>query len=193
MRTRRANLLKRPPAWTIAVSITVASGVGFSVLLIGASQGVQSDIYNRLAADSTFARVVPVETIDHTLNLLTYVVIAAMLLQTAFAIYVLGVTTMRSRRQEIALRRQSGVLRSRLLKEFARGMLGACLIGGVFGKVAGVATAAFLQGTLGLPVSFEPPIALVAPFPLTVILALVATLGPAWRSAGASPALLRRE
>ena len=104
----------------------------------------------------------------------------------------LGVTTMRARREEIALRRQSGVLRGTLLLEFGRQMLAAaCVIGGVLGEVAGIGAGSLLRALTVLPVRFTA-VSLAAAFPSTVLLALAATLVPAWRAANASPALLRR-
>ena len=60
------------------------------------------------------------------------------------------------------------------------------------GEVLGIGGAAALSSMLSVPISFQPPVPLLAPFPVTVALALIATLAPAWRFAGASPALLRR-
>lgn len=180
----------RAPAWAVAASTAVALGVGFSVLLISVSQGVRDRIQGRLTGAAALPGL-DVGTIDTILDILTYVVIAAMLLQTAAAVFILGVTTMRSRREEIALRRQSGVLRSRLLGEFTRSMFGACIVGGVIGEAAGVGAAAVLSNSTPLPVDYSF-VALLSPFPATVLLALAATLWPAWRAASASPALLRK-
>ena len=56
--------------------------------------------------------------IDTILTLLTAVVAAAMLTETAATTFTVGVVLMRSRRAEIAIRRQSGAFRSRLVGEF---------------------------------------------------------------------------
>ena len=129
---------RRLPSSVIAV-IAVAIGVGFSVLLISVAGGVSDYITAQLSASQVRrSGLVDVEVINTIVSLLTAVVTVAMILQTAAATFVLGVTTMRARRKEIALRRQSGVLRATLLVEFGRQMLGACLLGGVLGEVAGM-------------------------------------------------------
>lgn len=163
-------------------------GVGFSVLLISVAQGVSQNLQLQIRVAG---QVIDVNKIDDILTLLTVVVTAAMLCQTAAATFILGVTTMRSRREEIAIRRQSGVLRSRLIGEFVGEVLTACVVGGVLGEAAGVAAASAMKTWTVLPVRFTP-LSLISAFPVTVLLALLATLWPAWRAANASPALLRR-
>jgi hypothetical protein len=187
----RGRSRHRVPSSVIAV-MAVAVGVGFSVLLISVAGGVSDYITGQLSASQVRrSGLVDVEVINTIVALLTAVVTAAMILQTAAATFVLGVTTMRARRKEIALRRQSGVLRATLLVEFARQMLGACLLGGVLGEVGGIVAGTLLRALTVMPVHFTA-VSLVAVFPTTVLLALVATLAPAWRAANASPALLRR-
>lgn len=172
--------------------IAVAVGVGFSVLLISVAGGVSDYITAQLSASAVRrSGLVDVDVINTIVALLTVVVTVAMILQTAAATFVLGMTTMRGRREEIALRRQSGVLRTTLLVEFGRQMLAACVLGGVVGEVCGILSGALLRALTVLPVRFTP-LSLVAAFPATVLLALAATLVPAWRAANASPALLRR-
>lgn len=182
---------RRPPSSVVAV-VAVAVGVGFSVLLISLAGGVSDYITVRLSASQVRrSGLVDVDVITTILTLLTAVVTLAMILQTAAATFVLGVTTMRARRKEIALRRQSGLLRATLLLEFGRQMLGACLLGGVLGEVGGILAGTLLRAVTVMPVHFTA-VSLVAVFPATVLLALAATLVPAWRAANASPALLRR-
>ena len=176
-----------PSAWAVATCISIACGVAFSVLLMSVSQGVA----DQLQGDVNVARLPNVSRIDNVLTLLTVVVTSAMLLQTAIATFVMGLTTMRGRRAEIALRRQSGVLRSRLLKEFARQLLTVCIFGGIAGEVVGITVGEGIASWTILPVTFTP-VTVFAAFPVTVLLAVLATLWPAWRSANASPALLRR-
>ncbi|TMD08723.1 MAG: FtsX-like permease family protein [Chloroflexi bacterium] len=172
--------------------IAVAVGVGFSVLLISVAGGVSDYISSQLSASAVRrSGLVDVDVINTIVALLTVVVTVAMILQTAAATFVLGMTTMRGRREEIALRRQSGVLRMTLLVEFGRQMLAACVLGGVVGEVCGILAGALLRAVTVLPVRFTP-MSLAAAFPATVLLALAATLVPAWRAANASPALLRR-
>jgi ABC-type antimicrobial peptide transport system permease subunit len=115
-----------------------------------------------------------------------------MLLLTAISTFTMGTALMHSRRDEIAIRRQSGVLRSTLLLEFARAMLGPCLLGGAVGEVAGIAVGLLLRTWTVLPVRFTA-VSTLSAFPVTVLLALSATLIPAWQAASASPALLRKE
>lgn len=152
---------------------------------------VAQGVSDRLQSNLSVARLPNVGNTDDILTLLTVVITAAMLIQTAIATFTMGVTTMRARREEIALRRQSGVLRSRLLREFTWRLLGVCTVGGIIGEIIGIAAGEGLATWTVLPVTFTP-ITLFAAFPVTVFLALLATLGPAWRSANASPALLRR-
>lgn len=177
-----------PAPWAIAASSAVAFGVGFSVLLISVAEGVSQNLQAQI---SVAGQVIDVNRINDILVLLTVVVTGAMLCQTAAATFLLGVTSMRARREEIALRRQSGVLRSRLLGEFVGEVVSACLVGGILGEACGVAGASALKTWTVLPVEFTP-LSLISAFPVTVLLALLATLWPAWRAANASPALLRR-
>jgi ABC-type antimicrobial peptide transport system permease subunit len=99
---------------------------------------------------------------------------------------------MRSRREEIAIRRQSGVLRSRLLAEFVRTVAMLCVVGGTLGEAAGYTAGVLIQHNTVLPVRFTA-VSLLAAFPVTVALAVAATVYPAWKAANVSPALLRRE
>jgi ABC-type lipoprotein release transport system permease subunit len=182
---------RRLPSSVIAV-IAVAIGVGFSVLLISVAGGVSEYITGQLSASQVRrSGLVDVDVINTIVALLTAVVTVAMILQTAAATFVLGITTMRARREEIALRRQSGVLRTVLLVEVGRQMLGACLLGGVLGEVGGILAGSLLRALTVMPVRFTT-LSVAAAFPATVLLALAATLIPAWRAANTSPALLRR-
>ncbi|MDB5064354.1 MAG: rane protein of unknown function [Chloroflexi bacterium] len=182
---------RRLPSSVIAV-IAVAIGVGFSVLLISVAGGVSDYITGQLSASQVRrSGLVDVDVINTIVTLLTAVVTVAMILQTAAATFVLAVTTMKARREEIALRRQSGVLRTVLLAEVGRQMLGACLLGGVLGELGGILSGSLLRAVTVMPVRFTA-LSVAAAFPATVLLALAATLVPAWRAANASPALLRR-
>lgn len=182
--------------WKAPAGAAVVVGVAFSVLLMAIAFGVQAKI-NALVSHSGLpstvtARVLHVHLIHQILFWLTLVVTGAMLLQTAISTFTMGTALMRSRRDEIAIRRQSGVLRSTLLVEFAFAMLGPCLTGGAIGEAVGIAAGLLLRASTVLPVRFTL-ISTLSAFPVTVVLALSATLIPAWRSANASPALLRKE
>jgi ABC-type lipoprotein release transport system permease subunit len=168
-------------------------GVAFAVLLMSVAHGVAGKI-DGLVGNPVLkqSHLVNVGLVTSILALLTVVVTSAMLAQTAAATFTLGVTVMRSRREEVAIRRQSGVLRSTLLREFLIAMLWPCIIGGLAGEAAGLLTGLILRETTVLPVRFNL-ISVFAAFPVTLILALLATLLPAWRSANASPAMLRKE
>jgi ABC-type antimicrobial peptide transport system permease subunit len=104
----------------------------------------------------------------------------------------MGTALMRSRRDEIAIRRQSGVLRATLMLEFARAMMVPCLLGGAIGEAIGILAGLLLRSSTVLPVRFTL-ISTLSAFPVTVLLAVAATLIPAWQAANASPALLRKE
>lgn len=182
----------RTQPWQRAAAFAVALGVGFSVLLISVAYGVQDKI--SAAVDNETVRqshLIDVNQIDTILLYLTIVITAAVLAQTAAMVVILSVTNMRARREEIALRRQSGVLRSRLMWEFTSSITVACLVGGVLGDALGIAVCLLLRQYTALPVSFTA-LSILAAFPVTVVIALLATLYPAWRAAGASPALLRK-
>jgi putative ABC transport system permease protein len=169
-------------------------GVAFSVLLMAVAFGVQAKV-NALVAKTRLPVAVqtpPAHLIHQILFWLTIVVTGAMLLQTGISTYTMGSALMRSRRDEIAIRRQSGVLRTTLLGEFARAMLGPCLLGGAVGEVVGIAAGLLLRSMTVLPVRFTL-VSTVSAFPVTILLAVTATLIPAWQSASASPALLRKE
>jgi cell division protein FtsX len=108
------------------------------VLLISVAYGVADAIDGHLASPALRAGdLVDVDLIDRILFLLTVVVTAGMLLQTSAATFTLGVTVMSSRREEVGLRQPSGVLRSRLIGEFLRGVLVPCVLGGAAGEIAG--------------------------------------------------------
>ncbi len=167
--------------------------MAFSVVLISAAFGVNDEITRRLSVpDVQKSGLVDVSLIEEILTILTVVVTLGMVAQTATATFVLGVSTMRSRREEIALRRQSGVLRSTLLWEFLRVVITACLVGGFAGELAGVGVAELLKAARPVfPLRFTA-VSLLAAFPVTVSIAVCATLVPAWQAASASPALLRK-
>jgi putative ABC transport system permease protein len=183
----------RRHVWQLALAVSVAISVAFSIVLTSVAFGVHDDITHSLSiAGVRESGLIDVDRTNTILVLLTVVVTVGMMSQTAAATFVLGVTSMRARREEIALRRQSGVLRSTLLAEFVLTILQACLLGGVVGEGLGLLGGWLLRNLTVLPVSFTV-VSVFAAFPVTVILAVVATLVPGWRAAGASPALLRKE
>ena len=180
--------------WKIPAGAAVVVGVAFSVLLMAVAFGVQHKI-NALVSNPAVPvspSLLHVHLIKQILFWLTFVVTGAMLLQTAISTFTMGTALMHSRRDEIAIRRQSGVLRIRLLAEFARTMMVPCLLGGAIGEVVGILTGLFLRSSTVLPVRFTV-VSTLSAFPVTVLLALSATLIPAWQAANASPALLRKE
>jgi ABC-type antimicrobial peptide transport system permease subunit len=170
----------------------VAASVAVSVLLIACASGVQRSISGQVDNQALRQAGLSSSTIDASLGLLTSVVIGAVLVETAAATFILGLTVMRSRREEIAIRRQSGVFRSTLLWEFVRSVFGTCLLGGLLGEVIGATAARLLEVFTVLPVTFTL-VSLAGAFPVTIVLALGSTLIPAWMATGASPSLLRRE
>lgn len=177
---REPRSARRPlELWQVATTTVVAVGVGFAVLLMSVAFGVASDINHRLAA-ADLRRFAPVtiHQVDQILAALTVVVTLSMLGQTAAVTFVVGVTVMRSRREEIAIRRQSGVLRSRLITEFVQVIAVLCVIGGLAGEAAGYAAGMLIQRHTVLPVQFTP-VSLLAAFPVTVVLAVLATVYPA--------------
>src|SRR5215472_3335381 len=109
----------RRQAWQVALAVSVAISVAFSVLLISVASGVHDEITTNLSDPAVRqSGLINVDHITTILVLLTVVVTGGMLAQTAAATFVFGVTSMRLRREEVALRRQSGVLRRTLLTEF---------------------------------------------------------------------------
>lgn len=168
--------------WQWAAASAVALGVTFSVLLISVAYGVRDKITGSVDIPAVrSSHLIDVALIDTILFLLTAVVTSAVLLQTAAMVFILGVTNMRARREEIALRRQSGVLRSRLMREFTIATATGCLIGGVVGDLLGLGLGWALRNYTELPVTFTP-VSVFGAFPVTVMLALLATIIPAWRS-----------
>jgi ABC-type antimicrobial peptide transport system permease subunit len=189
---RPATPLVRWESWQTAAAVAVGAGVLFSVLLTSVAFGVHQDIAQQLSKPSLkHTNLVDVALIDRILALLTVVVTGAVLCETAIATFVLGTTVMRSRREEVAIRRQSGVLRSTLLTEFMGTIVAVSLIGGIVGEAAGIGSSLLLRSVTVLPVQFTW-LSLLSAFPVAIILAVSATLIPAWKSAGASPALLRK-
>ncbi|HEV2459402.1 MAG TPA: hypothetical protein VGS80_13665 [Ktedonobacterales bacterium] len=183
----------RHQAWQVALAVSVAIGVAFAVVLTSVAFGVHNEITQSLAIPAVRqSGPVDVQRIDTILALLTLVVTLGMMAQTAAATFVFGVTSMRLRREEVALRRQSGVLRRTLLTESLLTVLQACLVGGILGEGVGLLGGFLLRTLAVLPVSFTL-VSVFAAFPVTVSLAVIATLVRAWRAVGASPALLRKE
>ncbi len=184
---------QRLESWRVATAAVVAAGVGFAVLLMSIAFGVAHEIDDRLSS-AQLRRLAPVTVhqVNQILAALTVVVTACVLAETATVTFVVGVAVMRSRRHEIAVRRQSGVLRSRLISEFLRTMAILCVVGGVLGEAGGYAAGSLINAHSVLPVVFTP-VSLLAAFPVTVVLAVAATIFPAWQAANVSPALLRRE
>ncbi|MGH2719923.1 MAG: ABC transporter permease [Actinomycetota bacterium] len=179
--------------WKIPAASAVVVGVAFSVLLMSVAFGVQVKIDQLVGAVGPIAaQELPTRLIHQILLWMTLVITGAMLLQTALSTFTMGTALMHSRRDEIAIRRQSGVLRTTLLTEFARAMMVPCLMGGFVGEVVGILAGLILRSTTVLPVHFTA-LSVLAAFPTTIVLALCATLVPAWQSANASPALLRKE
>lgn len=174
------------------MTVAVATGVAFSVLLMSVAGGVSRDVRHRLSTPALAAhRVVNTSLIDEILRLLAGVVAAVILAQTALAAFVLGVAMMQSRREEIALRRQSGVFRATLMRELLLSMLIPCVAGGLIGEFVGIVATVVLRNATVLPAQFTA-LSILAAFPATIALALAATAIPAWRAANASPALIRR-
>jgi ABC-type antimicrobial peptide transport system permease subunit len=169
-RSNSANDTIRWESWQTAAAVAVAAGVLFSVLLMSAAYGVHQDIANQLAKPALkHSHAVNVDLIDRILTLLTAVVSEAVLFETAVATFVLGTTVMRSRREEVAIRRQSGVLRSTLLMEFMRVIILVSLIGGIAGEALGVAASLVLCRFTVLPVQFTW-VSLLSAFPVTICL-----------------------
>jgi hypothetical protein len=151
--------------WRVPAGAAVVVGVAFSVLLMAVAFGVQAKV-NALVSHPALpipVDVVPVRLIREILLWLTIVVTGAMLLQTAISTFTMG-----------------------------SAMLGPCLLGGAVGEVVGITVGFLLRTWTVLPVRFTA-VSTLSAFPVTVLLALTATLIPAWHSAGASPALLRKE
>lgn len=174
------------------MSVAVATGVAFSVLLISVAVGVSRDVRHRLSIPALSGHHgVHASLINEILRALAVVVTGAMLVQTALAVFVLGLALMQSRREEIALRRQSGVFRTTLMRELLASIFIPCLVGGLIGELLGIGGTLAIRAVTVLPAQFTT-LSVLAAFPTTVALALAATAIPAWRAANASPALLRR-
>ena len=191
MTSRRRTVISNEQRWRRAMAVAVGIGVCFSVLLVSVALGVSWDIKHRLSGPAVARLPVGVHTINSILTALTVVVTASMLVQTAIATYTQGVTAMASRGEEIAIRRQSGVLRSTLVGEFIRSSVMACLVGGLSGEAVGVLLGLALRAWTVLPVRFSW-LPLLGPFPVSVGVAVGATFIPAWSAANVSPTLLRR-
>lgn len=177
----------------VSLWFSVLISVALSVILISVAFGVHDEITHSLAIPAVRqSGLVDTSRIDSILAVLTLVVTTAMMVQTGAAAYMFGTLSTRMRRQEIAVRRQSGVFRLTLLKEFALDILQLSVMGGIAGEGLGI-LGAFALGTFTVvPVRFTP-ISLFLALPLAVVLALIATLRPAWRAAGTSPALARKD
>jgi len=177
----------RPGPWRLVSGLSVAMGVAFAVLLMSISYGVSDRITGDLDVpqlrDAGFLDVGLIESI---LTALTVAVTSAMIIQTAAATATVGWVLMQSRKREIGIRRQSGVFRGRLVSDFMKEMTPPVLGGAVVGEVAGVLIGIAVRDLTVLPVTFNP-VSLFASFPITILLAGVATTIPAWLAAGKSP------
>lgn len=177
--------------WRTTSMVQTMVGVGLSVLLISISAGVQRVIRQQVHVAGLGSFPINAALIDGILSDLTVLVVAAMLLQVAIGALILGITMMRSKRVEIAIRRQSGVTRARLLREFLLLTIEPVLVGGLVGEVLGILSAFVMEHTTVLPVHFGAA-AIFAAFPTCVVLSVVAVSFPAWSSANTSPATLRK-
>ena len=183
----RTGRTPRSGPWRLVSAASVALGVGFSVLLMSLSYGVSSRITGDLGAPEVRAAgVVDVDLIERILRELTIAVTLAMVVQTAAATATVGWVLMQSRKREIGIRRQSGVFRRRLVRDFLLEMAPPVLGGAVVGELAGVGIAVAIRELTVLPVAFTA-VSLLAAFPVTIVLAGAATTVPAWVAAGQSP------
>ena len=177
----------RSGPWRLVSSASVAMGVAFSVLLMSVSYGVSDRIAGDLGTPEVRAAgVVDVDLIESILRQLTVVVTLAMVVQTAAATATVGWVLMQSRKREIGIRRQSGVFRSRLVRDFLQEMTPPVLGGALVGEAVGIVGALAVRELTVLPVSFTA-VSLLAAFPVTIVLAGIATTVPAWVAAGQSP------
>ncbi len=177
----------RPGPWRLVSGLSVAMGVAFAVLLMSISYGVS----DRITADLDVPQLrdagfLDVGLIESILTALTVAVTSAMIIQTAAATATVGWVLMQSRKREIGIRRQSGVFRGRLVTDFVKEMTPPVLGGAVVGELAGVAIGIAVRDLTVLPVTFTP-VSLFASFPITILLAGIATTIPAWLAAGKSP------
>ena len=183
----RSGQTPRSGPWRLVSSASVAMGVAFSVLLMSVSYGVSDRITGDLGSPEVRAAgVVDVDLIESILRQLTVVVTLAMVVQTAAATATVGWVLMQSRKREIGIRRQSGVFRSRLVRDFLQEMTPPVLGGSLAGEAVGVLGALAVRELTVLPVSFTA-VSLLAAFPVTIVLAGIATTVPAWVAAGQSP------
>ncbi|MGY1843952.1 ABC transporter permease [Modestobacter sp. SYSU DS0875] len=151
------------------------------------SYGVSDRISGDLGTPEVRAAgVVDVDLIESILRELTVAVTLAMVVQTAAATATVGWVLMQSRKREIGIRRQSGVFRSRLVRDFLREMAPPVLGGALVGEAAGIVGGLAVREFTVLPVSFTA-VSLLAAFPVTILLAGAATTVPAWVAAGQSP------
>ncbi|MBY3555020.1 FtsX-like permease family protein [Modestobacter lapidis] len=149
----------------------------------GVSERISADLDVPQLRDAGF---LDVDLIESILRALTVAVTAAMIIQTAAATATVGWVLMQSRMREIGIRRQSGVFRGRLVSDFVKEMAPPVLAGAVAGEVVGVGLGMVIRSVTVLPVTFTP-VSLFASFPITILLAGVATTIPAWLAAGKSP------
>ena len=183
----RSGQTPRSGPWRLVSSASVAMGVAFSVLLMSVSYGVSDRITGDLGSPEVRAAgVVDVDLIESILRQLTVVVTLAMVVQTAAATATVGWVLMQSRKREIGIRRQSGVFRSRLVRDFLQEMTPPVLGGALAGEAVGILGALAVRELTVLPVSFTA-VSLLAAFPVTIVLAGIATTVPAWVAAGQSP------
>lgn len=179
--------------WWVISALSVLYSVAFSVILMSISAGVEEDVNTSLGVkELQGVSFINVDRINDILHALTALITVAMIAQTALTTAVIGYVLMNARRSEIGNRRQSGVERSRLVKEFAAEMVRPVLFGAVIGEILGVVAANHIRGATVLPVSFTKQSLFLA-FPTTVAIAMIAVMIPAYIDAGRSPKYLQSQ
>lgn len=185
--THQEMTVRASMVWRAISALSVMYSVAFAVLLMSISAGVEQEVNASLGVrELQGVSFINVGRINDILHALTILISVSMIIQTALTTAVIGYVLMNSRRNEIGSRRQSGVERSRLVKEFAIEMVQPVLIGAVIGEAVGIVVSRYIRDVTVLPVHFTAQSLLLA-FPTTVIIAMGAVMVPAYIDAGRSP------
>lgn len=179
--------------WRIVSAASVGFGVAFAVVLMSISSGVEHSINKSLGVkELRGVTFIDVGNINAILHALTTLITSAVIFQSAAATFIVGMVLMASRRHEIGVRITGGAQQITLVYEFAREMVKPVFVGAVIGELVGIVICLAIEQFWILPVNFTIQ-SLTYAFPVTIIIALLAAMGPAYVTAGSDPDDLTRK
>ncbi len=161
----------------------VVTCVSSGVVLVSIAAGVEQKI-DSLVSDPRIARthLLNVGLIHSILTSLTVAVLLGVLANLAVSAFVLGQLVMRSRREEIAVRKDTGASAALLLMEYVREATAWAVLGGIAGQVIGIAIASMIDHWSPLPAVLTLP-SWWAIWPTAAVTVVAANFLPAFAAA----------